>query len=94
VIRYPTGIMVNHERCGTDFIQLSKKPNELILIHELDSEGRRYVDLTIIKEAESSFSGDSSLKIDAYISIPHPVLKSLCFYLIGSRCSTNIKIST
>ena len=92
VIRYPDGLKTTYERQNSDFKKLSAIPTELILSHPLNLAGRRSLDLTLVKDPESSFSGDGILEIDIFLSWPYRFLKPLGIYLIGSRNSINIKI--
>lgn len=93
IIKYPMGLNANFERLHTDFKSTNNsKPNELVLYHEVNVDGRRTVNITIIKEINCSLNGKGNLDIDLYISPANFILNWLCINIIGPRCSINIDI--
>jgi hypothetical protein len=93
IVKYPIGLNANFERLHTDFRSPnSSKPNELVLYHEVNVEGRRNVSITIIKEINCSLNGKGNVDIDLYISPINSIIRWFCVNIIGPRCSINIDI--
>jgi hypothetical protein len=86
------GLEINYERSSTDFQEVEFIANKLVLCHDVDIEGRRGIDITVMTAEITSLRSRGTVDINLYVSYTNPVLRWVCINLIGSRGSINIEV--
>jgi hypothetical protein len=92
VVKATKGLSINYDRDRTDFYELSRTGNYLILGTDADIDARRKILISAMSEDNTNHDGRGSIDIDLYISYPNSVLRWICMNLIGARGSISIDI--
>jgi len=92
IIKTTPGLEINYERNSADFQEVEITANKLVLCHDVDIDGRRGIDITVMTAEITSLRSRGTVDINLYVSYTNPVLRWVCINLVGARCSITIEV--